>query len=1329
MAVASIKSTRNGDPATSLMDSSREDLIDGDVITLESIGAGSTTHSWSILFSPDGSTAGLTSTNTAVTQFAVDKEGAYLIRLIVDAGLPTETSQHVRLRALTKFGGLKLVAAGERRDEEAIIPTDIGMYGWAYEQNGNIRKILDFIKPLVQSGRVVHVDSGSENYGDFPSIQEAIDFCVLEGAAEDTPFVVLVREGVYEETLTLKPFVHVISTQHQNAGDIPDLQSKPKLSPRTVVKSAISHDVTLSNATDYSLIVGIHFLDDTSSPNPSLFKSGNGVLQTNACTFESLSEDVGQGALVDLQGGRYLAIDCRFRVAEQGDKDNFAFLQSGENTTSVFSECSFTAPSGLAINPHQHNVGGVLNVLRNCTVKTAEYGLATNGTSTVINSSLVGGVQNLSINWLGSTYGVSNSGNSTQTILFSEIEGDIYWNRDNTNHNNVLKIGAVVFETLNESGSGSVISVEALANALSVSFDTTNSSLTSTNIQEALVELEGLITGGVGTATNIGSGAGIFKQKNGLDLELRTVRGTSGVSVALSNTGDEIEIGYSGVAITNQIDQGDSSVIVTDNGQGEIDFNIDGTTVWKINSQGVFTTPNSATIEAESIALTKVDFDSTSPTPPSPRDLSWNSAQMTLQLGLHGGNVTHYVGGQQFIRVKNEIEVFGTPIDVVKGSVVQIRDEDSGMPTIEMANVSFGSVSSPMGLLAEDIPNGSSGYVLTRGLLEMDTLNEPNLGNEGDPVYVGVMGTLTSTRPQGLAVLVGHIIKKSVVGSILVQIEDVSIRGWYTDTNYTLLPSGNYSIGTPSDLIDHLFVRQIGEHTHRVHNGYFDQLWVNNTNTLHFFDPNIDPSESAYATHVKVDTTGVIPRFKVGNTFCAGIPDVDDAEFSALPPEAMAGLTADSTIFYFDATGNGNHLHSTPDTIGGNSISPRIFFGEYRIPTFNLTSISIPESVNPDVAIEISDQATTPILSSDDAHDLIMLDPTTDSFVVVPRNALDLPYGNLTGAPTNLSQFNNDQGFINSSSDIDFNDISNKPTNVSDFVNDAGFLSRSGTFPISDIKLSELINDSFTGEEIHFSVSPSETGQLLVYNSSNNNFEPKAIAQLQIPYSSIINVPPQFDGQWESIQNKPELFDFQYSSLNGAPDLPDTFSTVASTGLYSDLIGKPTLFSGRYDDLTFKPTLFSGHWNDLGGKPTIPQSINDLGHPFGGSDGDVLIKNGEDTVSFGTPSDVHVDDINSHTELTQGNRAKPVTAVFGRLYLISLISENIVLTLPPANTVDKFRTVCIKLIERVGENYTFTVEGSDGNKIDKQPSLTWDQSVPLYKSMTLYCDGSNWWVI
>jgi hypothetical protein len=52
-----------------------------------------------------------------------------------------------------------------------------------------------------------------------------------------------------------------------------------------------------------------------------------------------------------------------------------------------------------------------------------------------------------------------------------------------------------------------------------------------------------------------------------------------------------------------------------------------------------------------------------------------------------------------------------------------------------------------------------------------------------------------------------------------------------------------------------------------------------------------------------------------------------------------------------------------------------------------------------------------------------------------------------------------------------------------------------------------------------------------------------------------------------------------------------TYATVASTGAYSDLTGKPTLFSGVYADLTSKPTLFSGAYADLTGKPTTVSSF------------------------------------------------------------------------------------------------------------------------------------------
>lgn len=56
-----------------------------------------------------------------------------------------------------------------------------------------------------------------------------------------------------------------------------------------------------------------------------------------------------------------------------------------------------------------------------------------------------------------------------------------------------------------------------------------------------------------------------------------------------------------------------------------------------------------------------------------------------------------------------------------------------------------------------------------------------------------------------------------------------------------------------------------------------------------------------------------------------------------------------------------------------------------------------------------------------------------------------------------------------------------------------------------------------------------------------------------------------------------------YTSLINLP----VFATVAFSGLYADLLVKPTLFSGAYVDLTGKPTLFSGSYLDLTNKPTL----------------------------------------------------------------------------------------------------------------------------------------------
>jgi hypothetical protein len=72
-------------------------------------------------------------------------------------------------------------------------------------------------------------------------------------------------------------------------------------------------------------------------------------------------------------------------------------------------------------------------------------------------------------------------------------------------------------------------------------------------------------------------------------------------------------------------------------------------------------------------------------------------------------------------------------------------------------------------------------------------------------------------------------------------------------------------------------------------------------------------------------------------------------------------------------------------------------------------------------------------------------------------------------------------------------------------------------------------------------------------------------------------------GAYSDLTGKPTLFSGAYTDLTGKP----TLATVATSGSYVDLTNKPSLFSGSYTDLTNKPTLFSGAYADLTGKPTL----------------------------------------------------------------------------------------------------------------------------------------------
>jgi hypothetical protein len=143
---ARINSLRNG--SSSLDEVSRDDLVSGDVVAVSSLDA-ATTYAWTLVFVPEGSAATFSGSASAVSpgSFTVDEPGAYLARLIVDAGLGTEDTQYVRLRALTTSLSLTLVAAGERRDSSGTIPVDVDTEGWANEQNANLLALEAAARP------------------------------------------------------------------------------------------------------------------------------------------------------------------------------------------------------------------------------------------------------------------------------------------------------------------------------------------------------------------------------------------------------------------------------------------------------------------------------------------------------------------------------------------------------------------------------------------------------------------------------------------------------------------------------------------------------------------------------------------------------------------------------------------------------------------------------------------------------------------------------------------------------------------------------------------------------------------------------------------------------------------------------------------------------------------------------------------------------------------------------------------------------------------------------------------------------------------------------
>jgi len=358
---AIIKTYLNGDPTTLVEGASRDDLRPGDVVTCEASAAPGGEYRWTLAFAPMDEAGAVKSAATVDGQetspqcsFTVDHEGAYLVRLIIDPGTATESAQFVRLRFLTRFGSLKLVAAGERRDGSGIVPVDATTEGWANDQNYNLQELLHHISRTAISSRTVYVDANrgndptngqntveAEGYADFWKIQDAIDHCVAGGhcgvpASPEHPWFIVVRPGLYRESLTIHSGVILWGDPSGTVNSEVIVRTED-----TDAQLPGVHHVELPNAGDMAQVFGIHFVNfDTADTEGVLRVSG--VADASFILAGSWVEQRGnsatQGPCVGSLQPRLKILESKLESSALTNSDRFAVTLSGADASIVDSE-------------------------------------------------------------------------------------------------------------------------------------------------------------------------------------------------------------------------------------------------------------------------------------------------------------------------------------------------------------------------------------------------------------------------------------------------------------------------------------------------------------------------------------------------------------------------------------------------------------------------------------------------------------------------------------------------------------------------------------------------------------------------------------------------------------------------------------------------------------------------------------------------------------------------------------------------------------------------------------------------------------------------------
>lgn len=144
-------------------------------------------------------------------------------------------------------------------------------------------------------------------------------------------------------------------------------------------------------------------------------------------------------------------------------------------------------------------------------------------------------------------------------------------------------------------------------------------------------------------------------------------------------------------------------------------------------------------------SIDKMGFDTVNTdTTPVDGELTWDTTENTLLLGLNGGATTLHIGQETHYRVRN-----ATGVQITKGTVVRFSGVVGGSGNITIAPaLANGSVPSNyiIGVTTENISNGADGLVTAFG--KVRGVNTSAFA-VGDVLYASptVSGGFTTTRP------------------------------------------------------------------------------------------------------------------------------------------------------------------------------------------------------------------------------------------------------------------------------------------------------------------------------------------------------------------------------------------------------------------------------------------------------------------------------------------------------------------------------------------------------------------------------------------------------